>query len=223
MDGAQLVRSAGGAARGAYRTDRLPGTEPALAGGALLEGAGGQARLHLALEDDVHDEHRQHRHDHAGEQPRPVRLVSAVDGQVDQALSEHRAVGVDEIVIGHETRPGKYDLILESVGGPSLTASLKALEKGGIVVLYGTTESPEVTFDARVLYSNSGTLYGLYVFNELERHQSGARDLATLGQLVAWKKLLVGIDLEVGWTEAGRAIGALMDRQITGKAVMRVG
>jgi NADPH:quinone reductase-like Zn-dependent oxidoreductase len=147
--------------------------------------------------------------------------VSAVVSRPERAQGL-KELGADAIVIGHDTRPDKYDLILESVGGPSLTASLKSLERSGIVVLYGTTENPEVSFDARTFYSNSSVLYGLYVFNEVERHQSGVRDLASLIQFVAQKRLKVEIDLEASWTEAGRAIRALLDRKITGKAVLRV-
>jgi NADPH2:quinone reductase len=134
-----------------------------------------------------------------------------------------QALGADEIVIGAESRPGRYDLILESVGGASLTASLGSLNPGGAVVLFGNSAGQPTTFDVGGFFRTGGvSLHGLFVFDEIQRRQSGVRDLSALASLVARKRLLPRIDLEVSWREAGRAIGALMDRRLTGKAVLRI-
>lgn len=149
--------------------------------------------------------------------------VSAVARKPEDAKAL-RALGADEVVIGAESRPGKYDLILESVGGPSLGASLGALATGGTVVLYGNSVGQPATFDVAKFYRTGATrLYGLFVFDELERLRSGARDLALLASLVSQGKLRPQIEFESGWNDFEKAISALMDRRIHGKAVLRIG
>jgi hypothetical protein len=60
------------------------------------------------------------------------------------------------------------------------------------------------------------------IFREVDRTGSGSRDLRYLAELVAAGELDPQVSLEASWEEAGRAIEALLDRKVKGKAVLHV-
>jgi NADPH:quinone reductase-like Zn-dependent oxidoreductase len=61
------------------------------------------------------------------------------------------------------------------------------------------------------------------VTHELLRGRTGRSQLAALAALVDDGHLESKIDLVAPWTEAGRAIDALLERQVNGKAVLTIG
>jgi len=65
-------------------------------------------------------------------------------------------------------------------------------------------------------------IYTLNLPDELASHASGASDLARLCTLMADRRLDGQIELEVSWREASRALAALLERRIGGKAVLHV-
>lgn len=137
-----------------------------------------------------------------------------------QGLAE---LGTDE-VIGELTPDGeRFDAILESVGGPSLAAALARVAPWGTVVSFGNSSGAETTFDVSTFYGRSGArLYGLRVFDELERQGSAVRDLHLLAERVAAGRLDPQIGLTRSWREAGEALRALIERRVRGKAVLTV-
>ncbi|MDQ3148249.1 MAG: alcohol dehydrogenase, partial [Actinomycetota bacterium] len=68
-------------------------------------------------------------------------------------------------------------------------------------------------------------LYGFVLPAELARAGpgAGAADLARLASIAASDRLQTPVGLELGWDEAAGAVQALLDRQVTGKAVLRIG
>jgi NADPH:quinone reductase len=136
-----------------------------------------------------------------------------------------RESGADEVVVGADlsaaARFGPYHLILESVGGKSLSAALAMLRSGGMCVLFGTSESPEVTFDARQFYSGGGTLYGFILFDEVKR-EPPALGLPRLVELMAAGKLRSPIEVRAPWTEIGQVAERFWNREIAGKAVLTI-
>jgi NADPH2:quinone reductase len=58
--------------------------------------------------------------------------------------------------------------------------------------------------------------------DELVAHASAASDLARLCTLMTTGGLDGQIELEVSWREASRALDALLERRIGGKAVLHV-
>lgn len=140
-----------------------------------------------------------------------------------QAVKE---LGAHEVVIGEDSSEarehGPYDLILESVGGQSLARALTMLASDGVCVSFGTSSSHEVTFDARQLYAKGGaSLYGFILFYELSK-RPGARDLSDLARMIAAGHLRPQIDVEAPWTRIGEIAQQLLNRGITGKAVLHV-
>jgi NADPH:quinone reductase len=134
-----------------------------------------------------------------------------------------RALGAEQLVEELSPEGDPYDVILESVGGASLAAALARVAPGGIVVAFGNSSSQPTTFDVSSFYPHSGArLYGLRVFDELERHHSGVRDLRFLAEEVAAGRLDPQVSLTASWRDAGEALQALIERRVRGKAVLTI-
>ena len=159
-----------------------------------------------------------------------VQLAARGGAEVTAAVGrpESRAglgdLGAEEVTVGVEREGEPFDVVLESVGGPTLAAVLERLAPGGTAVSFGSTSGEETTFSASTLYGGApgARLYAFFVFDEVARSGSGARDLATLATLVARGELDPQIDLEASWRDAADAVEALLDRRVAGKAVLRV-
>ena len=65
-------------------------------------------------------------------------------------------------------------------------------------------------------------LYGLTLFHELMSVERAGIGLALLADLIAAKKLRPQIAVEAPWNEVGAVARRLIDREFTGKAVLRV-
>jgi NADPH:quinone reductase len=137
-----------------------------------------------------------------------------------------KEAGAQSVVIGSDLSPaseyGPYHLIVESVGGTTLSTALKLLAPDGVTVLFGTSGGSEVTFDASRFYSTAGaSLYALILFHELER-ESAAVGLKRLLSLIEAGQLRPHIDVEASWTEVADLAQQLLDRRFPGKAVLHI-
>jgi NADPH:quinone reductase len=65
-------------------------------------------------------------------------------------------------------------------------------------------------------------IYTLNLPSELASHASGTSDLTRLLTLMAGGRLDGQIELEASWREPSRALRALLQRRIGGKAVLHV-
>jgi NADPH2:quinone reductase len=133
-------------------------------------------------------------------------------------------LGADEIV--HEIGPDgeRFDLVIEGVGGGTLSAAIRRIAPNGTVVSFARSDEQDVTFPTSALFRDApgASITGLYVFPELERRAGGGADLARLATLVANNELHPQIDHATTWRDPQPAIDALLDRRIAGKAVLRV-
>ncbi|MBW4667689.1 MAG: zinc-binding dehydrogenase [Cyanomargarita calcarea GSE-NOS-MK-12-04C] len=136
-----------------------------------------------------------------------------------------KAAGAEEVVVGDDISAAaqyEYDLILDSVGGNTLTTALNLLAKDGTCVIFGTTSGAEITFNASRFYGKGGlSLYGFILFHELEK-QPASFGLKKLVNLVAEGSLRPHIDLEAPWTQVAEIAQQLTDRQFVGKAVLHI-
>jgi len=150
--------------------------------------------------------------------------VTAVSSSPERArgLSD---LGADEIVhtLDADDEP-RFDVIVEGVGGTSLSAAIRRVAPRGTVVSFARSDEADVTFPTSALFRDApgASVHGLYVFPELAHRAGGGADLARLAQFVANGELDTQIDREASWREAGDAIRALLDRRIAGKAVLHV-
>jgi len=119
---------------------------------------------------------------------------------------------------------GPFWLIVDSLGGPALSAALGMLQPNGTCVTLGISDSGTVTFESRELFGTGGArLYGLTLFHELMSVERGGVGLTLLAELIAAGKLRPEIAVEAKWSEIGTVARRLIDRDFfTGKAVLHV-
>jgi NADPH2:quinone reductase len=133
-------------------------------------------------------------------------------------------LGADEVIGELEPEGPTYDVVIDAIGGPVLGSALRRVSPGGIVVNFASTVPDPVSFPARELFARAprARLYGLYVFDEYDHTRTGTADLRRLADLVAAGRLDPQIDMTASWHDAGRAVEALLERRVKGKAVLRV-
>lgn len=132
-----------------------------------------------------------------------------------------RRLGAVDVV---EDIAGDFDLILDGVGGPTFGLAIEHVAARGIVVNIATQSDVEtVTFNAaRFERAKGASVYTLNLPDELAAHGSGAADLTRLCALMADGRLDGQVELEGSWREPARALDALLERRIGGKAVLHV-
>jgi NADPH:quinone reductase-like Zn-dependent oxidoreductase len=137
-----------------------------------------------------------------------------------EGLSE---LGADELIFDLDPEGPRYDVVIESVGGATLATAMTRLRSWGIVINFGISSAEDSTFNASAFYPQVGVrLYGLRVFDELDRHDSAVRDLTFLAGEVAAGRLDTQVDLVSSWREAAAALEALLERRVRGKAVLTI-
>ncbi len=146
--------------------------------------------------------------------------VTAVARRTD-GLAE---LGADVVHQDLEPEGENYDVIVDAVGGPMLGTALRRVAPRGVVINFAATGGEPTSFPTQELFRRApgARLYALYIFAELAHTRSGAADLERLADLVAAGGLDPQIDLVASWTEAGAAVEALLERRVSGKAVLRV-
>jgi NADPH:quinone reductase-like Zn-dependent oxidoreductase len=133
-----------------------------------------------------------------------------------------RELGAKHIAIGTPS-DGEYDIILESVGGESLARALATIAPGGCIVSFGCSSRESTSFDVTSFYHrHAARVCAFEIFTELQRTGSAVHDLVNLSDQLATGHLQPQIGLEVGWHEADKAIDALLERRLAGKAVLHV-
>jgi NADPH:quinone reductase len=134
-------------------------------------------------------------------------------------------LGASEVLVGLEMTGPSYDLVLESLAGPALAASIMRLRIGGTIVSFGSSSREPSMFNLNDLSGQLGSralIYKFSLFEELERQPTGDRDLAALARLIGDGKLDPQVSLQVSWRDAGSAVKALLERRVLGKAVLTI-
>jgi NADPH:quinone reductase len=120
------------------------------------------------------------------------------------------------------TLEGPFDLILESVGGESLTRSLRIVARDGIVVLFGNSSGKEssVSFADFVGHAHA-KLYAFFIYESGEPPTFGA-DLTLLANEIGAGRLKPQVGLEASWRDPLGALEALRERRLEGKVVLNI-
>jgi hypothetical protein len=102
-------------------------------------------------------------------------------------------------------------------------ANARTALRGLVVNL--ATGSPDEVVSFRAASFDRAPGARIYTFNLRDElpGAAGAEDLARLALLVEQRRLVAPVELEAPWEDIGRAIGALLSRHISGKAVLHVG
>lgn len=131
------------------------------------------------------------------------------------------ALGAHRIIEDIAKAEGKYWLILESAGGPSLKAAIGLLEPNGIVVVFGNSSGEETLLSFRDFGGASNSRLQSFHSFASGPEESFAPDLALLAGLVAEGTLKPQI-VEQDWNDFARVTSALRERRVAGKAIFRI-
>lgn len=129
-----------------------------------------------------------------------------------------RELGADEIVTRLDQVTSPVFGVLDNVGGPMLADALELVERGGALQSIGQASREPSTIDfERERRRASGRRIDIFVVGS----DFGA-DIAFLASLVARGELDPQIGWRGDWENAGEAAAALLERRVSGKAVLTV-
>jgi NADPH:quinone reductase-like Zn-dependent oxidoreductase len=124
-------------------------------------------------------------------------------------------------VVDGDPLEGRFDLVLEGVGGPSLERSLDALAPGGVVQLYGAAAPEPAKISLGSFRGAPHSRIEPFLIYQTGEETFG-RDLAFMARLIGEGRLQPQIGLQVSWREVERALDALRDRRVRGKVVLDI-
>jgi NADPH:quinone reductase-like Zn-dependent oxidoreductase len=148
--------------------------------------------------------------------------VTAVASGADRAEGLG-ALGAAAVVDDIEAADGEYELILESAGGSSLEAAVKLVAPNGTVVVFGNSSNEESRISFGDFRGRPGARVEAFFVYESGEPPAFGDDLQLLADMVAADRLHPQVGLEIDWSEANEAFGALGAREVNGKAVLLVG
>jgi NADPH2:quinone reductase len=129
--------------------------------------------------------------------------------------------GADEIVKAIDEAQGRFALILESAGGPSLAAAIRQIEAKGTIVVFGNSSGEPTPISFRDFAEHPNARMQSFSYFTSEAEERFAPDLALLVSLVADGSLKPQL-VERSWRDIAQIGPRLRNRQIPGKAVFRV-
>ncbi len=127
-----------------------------------------------------------------------------------------------QVVSDMSTLQERFDVILESVGGESLTAALRLVARDGIVVMFGNSSGQEarVAFGS-IMSAPHARLYAFFIYESGEPPTFGV-DLGVLVREVAAGRLHPQVGTEASWRDPLGALEAVRQRSLEGKAILLV-
>ncbi|MEU2790103.1 zinc-binding dehydrogenase [Streptomyces sp. NPDC007100] len=143
--------------------------------------------------------------------------VTALVGSPDRAAGL-RELGADQVLTDLAETDARFDLVLDTVGGPLTVQAWRALAEGGTIHLVGYSSGQDTTFP-------SGTLFGfgeprtIATYGDMTPTSGELTDL--LG-LMAAGRLSAPVGLRGNWQDVGDAVRALFARKVHGKIVLDV-
>ena len=146
--------------------------------------------------------------------------VTAVAGSAERGRGL-QALGAHYVVLETDPLDGRFDVVLEGVGGPSLERSVQALAPGGVAVLFGGASGAPAQIALGSFRGAPGArIQGFFVYET--GVDTFGQDLAFMLRLMAARRLKAPIGMELSWRDFGRAVDALRDRQVHGKVILTV-
>jgi NADPH2:quinone reductase len=137
-----------------------------------------------------------------------------------------KELGADAVVdrLDPDGDAPRFDAIIDGVGGAVLGDAIQRIAPRGTIVTFASTTGDPVSYPARALFgeASGATVHGILLFPTLAHTRSGTSDLTRLAERVASGQLKIQIDLQASWRDAARAVQALLDGEVRGKAVLTV-
>jgi NADPH:quinone reductase-like Zn-dependent oxidoreductase len=129
-------------------------------------------------------------------------------------------LGADEVVYGIEATDGRFDVILDSVGGDVLTEALRRLGRRGDLVSFGGSADAAATYDPRFMFKNAAGSR-IHPYRIFEAPRLGP-DLTRLVKMLESGRLDPQVERLGRWEAIMSLLAALRNREINGKAVVEV-
>lgn len=147
--------------------------------------------------------------------------VTALVSTASARAAGLRELGADEVVSDIGQLRGRFDLILESVGGDTLGRLVTMVDPQGTLVMFGNSSNEPTTFNVRDIYNDAHIrLQGFELFYGGDPF---GRDLGYLVTLVAERKLDPQLAAELPWEEIQEAMERLRNRGVAGKVALTIG
>jgi NADPH:quinone reductase-like Zn-dependent oxidoreductase len=150
-----------------------------------------------------------------------IAVLSRNPAKAERAL----ALGADAVMVLSEERPldsqlwdwsekKGVDVIFDSVGAPTLPRSLRALARGGRVVVIGATAGSEVKIDLRPLFWRQGSIRGTTMATKAEFDR--------VMELIRDGRLKPVVDHEFAWAQRRLAWDRFSSPDLFGKVVLNL-
>ena len=147
--------------------------------------------------------------------------VTAMASSGSARASGLRQLGADDVVSDIDQLRGRFDLILESVGGETLGRLVTKVDPQGTLVMFGNSSDEPTTFNVRDVYNDA--LVRLQGFELFFGGDPFGRDLGYLASLVAERKLDPQLGDVMPWEDITEALERLRSRHVAGKIALTLG
>jgi NADPH2:quinone reductase len=129
--------------------------------------------------------------------------------------------GYDAEVVTTLDTSGKFDVVLDGVGGPILMDAIHHLAPGGAVIAYGLASGETSDFAFRDFpWGEVNSLTGFYLWSTPEA--TFGQDLTYLAGLIGKRRLDVRSSVRRDWSATTEAVEMLRSRQATGKVILTI-
>jgi NADPH:quinone reductase-like Zn-dependent oxidoreductase len=140
----------------------------------------------------------------------PRKAVQALEMGADHVIDRSQADWGREILRLTDRRG--VDVVVDNVGAATLTTSMKAVARGGRIVIIGSTSGPEVQIDIRYIFSKQISLIG----STMGSHQ----DFREINGLLWSGRLRTVIDSVMPLSEGREAFALMARSEQFGKIVL---
>lgn len=139
------------------------------------------------------------------------------------AAAKLKTLGATTVVEAPTVAPGRFELILESMGGDFLAGAMERVAPGGRIVCYGNTTAQPTPFNfASFRGAQNASIETMYHYTREPAEEAFGADLGTLVDLMAAGKLAIEIAAEHDWAEVARIVSSMRQNRFRGKHVFRV-
>jgi len=156
-------------------------------------------------------------------QTQPAALAGAEVVAVTRRMGSVKALldaGAAAVVAHAADAEGLFDLVLDGVGGRSLSSAVAKVAPGGTVLLVGASVPEPAQLTLLDFLGHENAMVRSYF--SYAQPETTDRDLTALVRLLADGRLTPHIGFRAPWTSANEALAALAEGEVDGKAVLTV-
>ncbi|GAA1933612.1 zinc-binding dehydrogenase [Streptomyces durmitorensis] len=143
--------------------------------------------------------------------------VTALVGSPERAAGL-RELGADRVLTDLAGTGERFDLVLDTVGGPLTAQAWSSLAEGGTIHVVGYSSGQETTFPSGALFG-FGEPRSIATYGDMT---PTSRELTDLLGLMAAGRLSAPVGRRGSWQDVDDAVQALFARKVHGKVVLDV-